>query len=168
MSKFVELPDGTKLEFPDDTEDTIIDSVVKKHLGVSDKRETTFMEDIGIGMGQAAKPIVKATGLFGGGLATALGDTDTADKIYQGANDLAKSVEDYWTPVDAEQDFGGKLAGTVATLPMQLLAMPFSPADTGTTFIDKGESLDKARAATRSGNPLPSPRAQRQSFHGPV
>lgn len=35
MSKFAELPDGTKLEFPDDTQDTIIDSVVKKHLGVS-------------------------------------------------------------------------------------------------------------------------------------
>ena len=35
MSKFAELPDGTKLEFPDDTTDDVIDSTVKKHLGVS-------------------------------------------------------------------------------------------------------------------------------------
>ena len=35
MSKFAELPDGTKLEFPDDTTDDVIDSTVKKHLRVS-------------------------------------------------------------------------------------------------------------------------------------
>lgn len=35
MSKFAELPDGTKLEFPDDTEDSVIDKTVKAHLGIS-------------------------------------------------------------------------------------------------------------------------------------
>ncbi len=32
MSKYAQLPDGTTLEFPDDTQDSIMDSVVKKHL----------------------------------------------------------------------------------------------------------------------------------------
>lgn len=36
MAKYAELPDGTRLEFPDDTQDSVIDSVVKKHLGISD------------------------------------------------------------------------------------------------------------------------------------
>lgn len=35
MAKFAELPDGTRLEFPDNTSDSIIDNTVKKHLGVS-------------------------------------------------------------------------------------------------------------------------------------
>ena len=34
MAKYAELPNGTLLEFPDDTQDSVIDSVVKKHLGV--------------------------------------------------------------------------------------------------------------------------------------
>lgn len=35
MSKFAELPDGTRLEFPDNTDDSVIDKVVKSHLGIS-------------------------------------------------------------------------------------------------------------------------------------
>ena len=37
MAKYAELPDGTRLEFPDDTQDSVIDSVVKKHLNISEK-----------------------------------------------------------------------------------------------------------------------------------
>ena len=36
MAKYAELPDGTRLEFPDDTQDSVIDSVVKKHLNISE------------------------------------------------------------------------------------------------------------------------------------
>lgn len=33
MAKYAQLPDGTQLEFPDNTSDEVIDGVVKKHLG---------------------------------------------------------------------------------------------------------------------------------------
>lgn len=111
------------------------------------KRNTTFGEDIGIGWGNAASTAVKGLGLIGGGV-TAQFDQDTADSIFKGTDELAKSVKDYWTPQDAEQGFGGKVASMVGSLPGQLLAMPFSPADTGTEMLNAGETLPKAVTGT--------------------
>jgi len=111
---------------------------------VGKKRNTTLAEDFQIGLGQAGSTVTKGLSLLGGGAASALGATDIADKIYSGGEELAKSVTDYWTPVDAEQSFGGKVAGTFATLPMQLLAMPFSPAETGMQMLENNEPLHAA------------------------
>jgi len=113
-----------------------------------EKRGTTTLENLGIGLQQAAQPFVKAGGLLAGGAATALGQTDIADTIYKGMEDLSQSMSDYWIPKDAEQTFGDKLSGTVATLPAQLLAMPFSPAETGQSMIAAGEDLGTAQLGT--------------------
>lgn len=114
-------------------------------LGLLTKRKTTVLENFGIGLNQAAQPFVKAGGLIGGGVASALGDTDTADSIYKGMEDLSSSMNEYWNPSDAEQSFGGKLSGTVGTLPAQLLAMPLSPFDTGQTMVAAGEDTGTAQ-----------------------
>jgi len=65
MSKFAELPDGTKLEFPDDTQDSVIDSVVKRHLGVSVEQPK---DTITSGLQTIGK---RAVGSFAGDLAAA-------------------------------------------------------------------------------------------------
>lgn len=144
MAKFAELHDGTKLEFPDDTPDGVIDGVVKKHLGVSAKPETTWGEDFGIGLNSAAQPVVKAAGMIGGMAANALLPDGVQDSIYKQMDETSKSMEDYWVPKGKEQSFGGKVTSAVSTLPAQLLAMPFSPFDTGKTSIDNGESMKSA------------------------
>jgi len=148
MAKFAELHDGTKLEFPDDTPESVIDGVVKKHLGVSAKPETNFGENFGIGLNSAAQPIVKAAGMIGGMAANALLPDGVQDSIYKQMDETSKSMEDYWVPKDKEQSFGGKVTSAVSTLPAQLLAMPFSPFDTGKTSIDNGESLMSAERNT--------------------
>lgn len=70
MSKFAELPDGTRLEFPDDTEDSIIQKAVKTQLGVSDEEPSQLKA--------LAKSVVESTlpalgGVVGGGGAMLLG-----------------------------------------------------------------------------------------------
>ena len=111
------------------------------------KRKTTLGEDLGIAAGQAASTVVRGGGLIAGGLASYL-DRDIGDKIFQKSGEIAKETTDYWTPQDAEQSFGGKLTGMVGTFPLQMAGMIASPADTGRTFIDNGETVDKARVAT--------------------
>jgi len=111
------------------------------------KRKTTGGENFGIGLGNAGATVAKGLGLIGGGVAAQF-DQDTADAIFKGADEISQNIRDYWTPKDAEQDFGGKVASMVTTLPAQLAAMPFSPADTGTEMLTAGETLPKALAGT--------------------
>lgn len=112
------------------------------------KRKTTLAENVGVSLNTAAQPFVKGAGLLAGGVATALGDTDTADSIYKKMEDTVQSMDDYWNPKDAEQSFGGKLQGMGMTLPAQMLGMLASPFDTGQSAVKAGESLDTARLAT--------------------
>lgn len=117
-------------------------------VGVPEKRKTTLAENVGISLNTAAQPFVKAAGLLGGGLASAVGATDTADSIYKTMEDTTKSMDEYWNPKDAEQSFGGKLQGMGMTLPAQMLGMLASPFDTAQTAIQSGETQNKALAAT--------------------
>lgn len=112
------------------------------------KRNTTFLENVGIGLKDAAIPVVKAAHLIGGGAFGALGADELRDASYKQMEETTKNMEDYWTPKDAEQNFIGKLTGTVATLPAQMLAMPFSAADTGQRMVQAGESIENAQKAT--------------------
>lgn len=112
------------------------------------KRKTTLVENVGISLNTAAQPFVKAAGLIGGGLASAVGATDTADSIYKTMEDTTKSMDEYWNPEDAEQSFGGKLQGMGMTLPAQMLGMLASPFDTAQTAVQSGETQNKALAAT--------------------
>jgi len=115
--------------------------------GVPEKRKTTLAENVGISLNTAAQPFVKAAGLLGGGLASAVGATDTADSIYKTMEDTTKSMDEYWIPKDAEQSFGGKLQGMGMTLPAQMLGMLASPFDTALTAAQSGETQNKALAA---------------------
>ncbi len=112
------------------------------------KRNTTWGEDFQIGLGNAASTMVKGVGLLAGGLAGGLGNEDLRDSLFDSTVDTAKQVQDYWTPKNVEQSFAGKAASMLSTLPMQMAAMPFSPADTGMTMIQNGESTDAAISGT--------------------
>lgn len=103
------------------------------------KRKTTLAEDFGIGLHNAAAPVVKFGGMVAGAVPSYLGQTDAADTVYKKMDETLKSMEDYWVPKDAEQDFGGKAASILTTLPQQLVSFPFSPAETGKTLVDLGE-----------------------------
>jgi len=106
----------------------------------SNKRNTSVFEDFKIGLNNAAQPVAKWTGMVAGAGARYLGAEDTSDAIFKKTDELTKSMEDYWVPKDAEQKtFAGKAIGTALTLPQQLVAFPFSPAETGKTLVDAGE-----------------------------
>jgi len=91
------------------------------------KRSTTLGEDFKIGGAGVANTLTKATGLAAGGIASAVGATDTADSIYKFMEDRVAQTNKELIPQDAEQTFGGKVASVLTTLPGQLMAMPFSP-----------------------------------------
>lgn len=128
--------------------DALSDDGLLALASVKTKRKTTLGEDFQIGLGNAASTLTKGVGLLAGGAAGAIGATDISDKIFGETDRIAKETQDYWTPQDAEQTFGGKLASMVTTLPAQMLAMPFSPADTGMSMVNNGETLDKAITGT--------------------
>lgn len=58
MAVFAELPDGTKLEFPDGVEQGVVDSVVKKHLGSA--QVPSEEENPIIGFGKQAAGVAEA------------------------------------------------------------------------------------------------------------
>lgn len=113
----------------------------------SKERNTTVAEDFKIGLGQAGSTAVKGLGLLAGG-AVGLVDEDLRDSIFDTTEKVAKQTKDYWTPTDAEQGFGGKLTSMLTTLPAQMAAMPFAPAETGMDFVKAGESTEDAQTAT--------------------
>jgi len=128
--------------------DDLSDDGLLALASLKQKRKTTLTENVGMSLNQAAQPFVKAAGLLGGGLASAVGATDTADTIYKGMEDQISSMDEYWNPKDAEQSFGGKLQGIGMTLPAQMMAMIASPFDTGQSAVKAGETLPTALAAT--------------------
>lgn len=69
------------------------------------------------------------------------------DEMYANLNQRIKQRNQWANPEEKEQDFSGKVIGTVATLPMSMLAMGASPVETGKTFLDQGESLGRAYGA---------------------
>ena len=113
----------------------------------SKERNTTVAEDFKIGLGQAGSTAVKGLGLLTGG-AAGLVDEDLRDSIFDTTEKVAKQTKDYWTPTDAEQGFGGKLTSMLTTLPAQMAAMPFAPAEVGMDFVKAGESTKDAQTAT--------------------
>lgn len=113
-------------------------------LGLFTQRETTLGEDFQIGIGNAASTLVKGAGLLAAGGIGRMLPQSVQDQMFKMTGDVAKDTTEYWTPKDAKQTLGGKLTTAVTTLPMQMMAMPFSPADTGMTMIDDGEDVKTA------------------------
>ena len=83
-----------------------------------------------------------------GGLATLFGQTDDADRIFREMDERVATRNQWANPQGKSQTFAGQLAGTVATLPMQLLSLPMSPAETGQDLIRNGEQLSTAVEGT--------------------
>lgn len=109
--------------------------------------ETSLLEDIKISAAGAGETLDR----FGTGLEIALKnlyDKDAAEKAYNELQDRNKKRQQFANPDNKKQSFGGKVAGTVSTLPLQLLTFPFSPATTGQTMLEQDESLGSAVGGT--------------------
>lgn len=112
------------------------------------KKKTTFGEDIAIGGVGVINALDTWKNMVKGGALSAIGREDDAAKVYASMEKRTKDRMKWANPDEAEQGLGGKIAGTVATLPGQILAFPFSPATTGKTALDVGETTDKAISAS--------------------
>ena len=108
------------------------------------KRKTTLGEDVKIALAN----VTKTAGMGFGGLVSSVLPREYGDKLMDKLEQGAQNMQQWANPENAKQNFGGKFAGNVATLPLQLAAMPFTPVTTGQEFIDQGESLPRALAAT--------------------
>lgn len=121
------------------------------------KETTSTLEDIGIGWKDVGKTMLDANIIAEAGMRK-LGEYHPLTALFtdadknaaalaedvRKADELKASMEEYWTPKDKEQTFGGKVIGTLGSIPGQLLAMPFSPAQTGKEAIDIGETPERA------------------------
>lgn len=63
MAKYAELPDGTRLEFPDETPDDVIDATVKRELGVSQEVAPRNLGISDMGMGHPAAKLSEGLSL---------------------------------------------------------------------------------------------------------
>jgi hypothetical protein len=109
--------------------------------------ETTLGEDFKIGLANVGSTLDR----FGTGLALGaadLIDPERGEKIYAAGEKRRKNMQEWANPEGKEQSFGGKAASMISTLPAQVLAMPFAPAETGQVMLEKGESLPRAVAGT--------------------
>jgi hypothetical protein len=107
------------------------------------KNKTSLGEDFKIGLSSLGNTVDR----YGSGLGLAslslIGRDDLGDKLYQSLQERIKSRNDF-SATENEQGIAGKVASAAMTLPSQLLAFPMSPAETGQTMIDEGESLPTA------------------------
>ncbi len=132
----IKLPPGFELEGA---------STLPPGFELETPEKTSWKEDVKIGAVGALSTLQKADAGLRGALASAFGNTDEADRIFQERAARGKKQDQWANPNQKEQSFGGKVVGTLATLPLQVAAMPFSPFDTGQTMVDNGESLGKAQ-----------------------
>ena len=128
---------------PDNKLDFQLDFQPEEDQPKKSKKKTTALEDIKLGLFNATK----TAGLGFGGLVAPLLPDNQGDAFLDKLHGGVAAMEAWANPNMAEQNFGGKLLGNVATLPAQFAAMPFSPVSTGQDFLDKGESLPRAQAA---------------------
>lgn len=73
-----------------------------------------------------------------------VGEKDN-DKIFKEMDERIKQREQWANPENKELTLPSKIAGTIATLPMQVASFPLSPFETGQVAIDKGEKLSTAQ-----------------------
>jgi len=72
------------------------------------------------------------------------GNTEGADSTYRAMEQRNKDRMQWANPDNQELDLTGKIVGTAATLPMQMLGGLVSPFETGKQLSDNGESLGTA------------------------
>ena len=85
-----------------------------------------------------------AASTLAGSAAALFGDDEEARAIYENMEARRKAREQWANPDQQELTFGGKVAGTLATLPMQVLTGGLQPAETTRTALAAGETPSKA------------------------
>lgn len=66
------------------------------------------------------------------------------DPLFDRMHQRIKERNQWANPEGKEQNFWGKAAGTVITIPGQIIAAPLSSAETGQTMLEQGEKLSRA------------------------
>lgn len=89
-----------------------------------------------------------ALSTLAGGAAAIFGDDKEALRIADEMEQRRLSRNQWANPENEELGIGAKVAGTIATLPMQMVGMGLSPAETTRTALQSGESN---AAAIRAG-----------------
>lgn len=88
-----------------------------------------------------------ALSTLAGGAAALMGDEQGAINIDENRRDRAQTRQRWANPTNRDLSFGEKIASTVGTLPLQIVASGLSPADTAQKAIDAGETTGKALGA---------------------
>jgi hypothetical protein len=156
-----ELPDGTELEFPDDTPDDVVDRVVKQHLGQS-KPQASWEETLkgagakllnrmGTGLTNAAVGLEQFRGeaptnklLASFGVEAAKPNTELMDKLY--AFDKNARIP------DAAQGKQLSTSQRVADAGAQLLSLAGGPAGFGSAMA--GSTSEEVERMLQEGMPM--------------
>lgn len=88
-----------------------------------------------------------ALSTLAGSAAALVGDSQEAIAIDEARRDRAQTRQRWANPTNRDLSFGEKIASTVGTLPLQIVASGLSPADTAQKAIDAGETTGKALGA---------------------
>lgn len=88
-----------------------------------------------------------ALSTLAGSAAALFGDEQEAVRIADEMEARRASRNQWANPDQEEIGFGGKVAGALATLPLQVAGMGFSPAETTRTALEAGETNEAARRA---------------------
>ncbi len=171
-----ELPDGTELEFPDDTPDDVVDRVVKQHLRQS-KPQATWGETLQGGVSQLAKNM----GL--GGLSIAGGVDEIGKAMYEpvrltlsalgtevqvpdsGIGETMAETKKFYDEADPTLTKQMTTGQQVTKAGTQLLSLAGGPVGLGTMLaggttdeamrmLDEGMPLDKTQAYMAMGKPV--------------
>lgn len=138
--------EGVHYELPDGLSNEQAISKIEAHLG----KKPSTQEKAGIGTGiksafaNVGNQADTALSTLAGSAAALFGDEKGAVDIEQQMRERIASREEWANPEKRELSLGGKVAGAVGTLPMQVLGMGFSPADTALKAKDAGETNAKA------------------------
>lgn len=144
-----ELPDGTTPEQAKTKIMTHLGKAPKKGLvnfgdpAPKPKEKTTLAEDIKSSFAGVGNTVDRAWSGAAAGLA-GLFDDEEADKIYKNMESRIASRDQFAPIGNKEQGISGKAAGALATLPMQVMAMPLSPFETTQRLTEAGEDLNTA------------------------
>lgn len=161
MPRFAELPDGTRLEFPDDTPDDVIDAAVKRELGVSSEPQpiSQFNDPRGaaltIGSSAIAEPLSGLAGIlgFGTGLIGGLvpGGETPLNKATRFGTASVEGTRDFITidPINDASARAVESIGNVAEGATKAVRSPIAGlAGLGSLAIN--QDINKASETTRS------------------
>lgn len=159
----VNLPNGTKLNFPDGMSEDDMKSAIHKNFpeyapkgdgltapNVQAKVESPLLDEMITGIKSAfagvGNAVDTAANLTLGGVLSNF-RPDLADPLYQSMKERNTARDAWANPNKKELGIPGKLAGAAATLPQQFITSPLSPFTSGVAALDAGESLPRAMGA---------------------